>query len=258
MSKKRVFLSVVIPAFNEEINFCKGVLIPTLAFLNKQSFSWEVIFIDDGSMDKTKNLLEKLCKRETNCQVISISHVGRPVAMRNGMLFAKGKYVLYADFDQSTPIDHLKEFLAHIKNYDLVIGARGENGTIRKDGLVEKIRAKAFVWIANFLMVAGIKDINCGFKLYRHDIAQKIFSNLLVSGARTSKGAYMGAIDTEILFLAKKFGYRISQIPVNWTRWNYVSHLHPIREPLMIIYDLFLMKIYDLMGKYKTYSKTAK
>lgn len=251
MKKKTTpYLSVVMPAYNEAPNFKAGLLKPSYDFLKKQKYSWEVIFVDDGSTDSTKKLLTNFCKEEKHSKLLAIPHGGRAAAMREGMLAATGKYILYTDFDQSTALEEVDRFLPFIKTkFDLVIGARGSGTTTRQDSYLKKIRAKAFVFIASKILLSGIEDINCGFKLYRKEPAHKIFSSLLVSKPKNLKHAYMGAIDSEILFLAKKFKYKIKSIPVNWVRYEYVSHLN-WKEPVMIIMDLVTMRTYDMLGRY--------
>ncbi len=171
--------------------------------------------------------------------------------MQVGMLAAQGKYILYTDFDQSVELYELTKFMKIIKNgYDLVIGSRGYQNTVRKDRWLNIFRAEVFATIARIWLVPGIIDINCVFKLYKRAVAQKIFKSLRVSRARTIKFPYMGAIDTEILFLAKKNGFKIAESPVNWERKPYVSHLNPVLEPTLILIDLVLMRWLDLLGKY--------
>jgi dolichyl-phosphate beta-glucosyltransferase len=172
--------------------------------------------------------------------------------MREGMLKAKGKYVLYTDFDQSTSLHEVERFLqSMLKNeWDLAIGTRGDGDTKRKDSLANRIRAEIFVVVARLWMGLAIKDINCGFKLYTNHAAHEIFSSLVVSRPLKIKHAYMGAIDTEILFLAKKFQYKIIELPVNWERRPFVSHIDLRKEVGTILRDLFMMRLYSYLGKY--------
>ena len=139
--------------------------------------------------------------------------------MAKGMLEARGKYVLYTDFDQSTSLDQVVPFIKSLKSgYDVAIGSRGYGTTVRYDSILNKVRAGVFARLSRALLLPGIVDTSCGFKLYTNDAAKKIFSSLKVSIPRNLKDAYMGAVDTEILFLARRFGFRIDQIPVNWVR----------------------------------------
>ncbi len=248
---KDPYLTIVMPAFNEALNFKAGVLNSSLEFLKKQKFSWNIIFVDDGSTDSTKRLLSNFCSKIPHTKLISIPHGGRAAAMRTGMLKAQGKYVLYTDFDQSTELSEVKAFLAKLRsgNCDLVIGSRGKGKTERKDSFLNKKRAEAFIFIAKILMGLTVSDINCGFKLYKKETAHKIFSNLLVSRPLKIKHAYMGAIDSEILFLANKYKFKVVELPVNWIRRPFVSHL-TWKEPFMIILDLIKMRFYNSFGRY--------
>ncbi|KKU91241.1 MAG: Glycosyl transferase family 2 [Microgenomates group bacterium GW2011_GWA1_48_10] len=249
--QSKLFLSIVIPAFNETVNFKAGVLKPSFDFLRKQKFSWEVIFVDDGSTDETYKLLIDLCHKNKNCRVLRISHGGRAAAMAKGMLEARGKYVLYTDFDQSTSLDQVVPFIKSLKSgYDVAIGSRGYGTTVRYDSILNKVRAGVFARLSRALLLPGIVDTSCGFKLYTNDAAKKIFSSLKVSIPRNLKDAYMGAVDTEILFLARRFGFRIDQIPVNWVR-RPGTRLNVIMEVSRIMKDMFLLKYYALSGKYE-------
>lgn len=246
------FLSVVMPAYNEVPNFTSGVLNPTFSFLNKQKYSWEVIFVNDGSTDQTAELLEKFCKKKNNCHLVSIPHGGRAAAMIKGIDLARGKLILYTDFDQSTPIVEVEEFVSIINktNCDIVIGSRGKSQhTKRVDNLFNKFRAEIFVYLARTLFALDYKDLNCGFKLYKNPVAKKIFSSLKVSVPKKIKGGFMGAIDSEILYLAKKYKFVVCESPVDWTRRP--THGSPWKEPLMVLIDLFKIKYIDISGGYK-------
>lgn len=248
------YLSIVIPAYNEVLNLRVGVLDPSFEFLKKQKYSWEVIFVDDGSTDQTYKLLKNFCAKTKHCHLLQIPHGGRAAAMTKGMLTANGKYVLYADFDQSTALSQVEPFLNEIRaGADLVIGMRGERHTVRKDGVLNKLRAKIFVAIVRAILLPKIVDINCGFKLYKNSAAKIIFSSLKVSVPLKISGGYMGAIDTEILYLAQKNKFKIHQIPVDWIR-RPPSSLRLVSETARILHDLALMKYYSLTGKYESTS----
>ena len=244
------FLSVVIPAYNEADNFRAGLLDPALSFLKKQSYSWEIIFVNDGSTDQTKDLLTRLTKNDSHLTLLNIPHGGKAAAVTAGMLAAKGEIVLFTDFDQSTPLSQVTKFIAaHKEGADVVIGTRGEGTATKKDTLIRKIRSKAFVLFVQLIALPGIKDTQCGFKSFTKATAQKIFSSLQVSKSAKVSGGYMGAFDVEVLFLARKFGYSISQLPVDWVK-VLSNKLNIWREPLMMLKDTLLVRIYDILRKY--------
>jgi dolichyl-phosphate beta-glucosyltransferase len=244
------YLSIIIPAYNESENFRSGVLIPMIPFLNPQSFSWEIIFVNDGSTDDTLGLLSKYSDYSKNIHVLTIPHGGKSAAVTAGMLTAEGSYILFTDFDQSTPLKFALPFIkAHENGADLVIGVRGGDSSYKSDSIMSRIRSLIFLILVRAIAIPGIKDSQCGFKSFTNEAAKKIFSSLKVCKQKNVSGGYMGAFDVEVLFLAKKFGYSISQLPVDWVRIP-SKHLNIWKEPLMMVRDTLKIRLYDILGKY--------
>lgn len=242
-----IYLSVVVPAYNESSNFQAGVLDLPLKYLKQQKYPWELIFVDDGSTDGTHNLLSKVMNR--NIKVLQIPHGGKAAAVTAGMLAAKGRYVLFTDFDQSTPLHQVAEFIsAHKSGADVVIGVRTQTA---KDTLVRKIRSWAFVTLVQVVALPGIMDSQCGFKSFTHTVARKIFSKLKVCLPQGEiAGGYMGAFDVEVLFLAQKYGYAIAQVPVSWIKY-WSDRLNIWKEPFQMALDTFKIRLYGILGKYE-------
>lgn len=246
----RPFLSVVIPAYNEAENFRVGLLAPAVDYLFKQKYSREVIFVDDGSTDDTKKLLAEFCKKHSGYKVITISHGGKAAAVTAGMLAALGEIVLFTDFDQSTPLNQVASFLlAHKRGADVAIGWRGVKEETKDDTIFRKIRSFVFVWLVQIVLLPGIKDSQCGFKSFRKEFIKPIFSNLKVTNTGKVSGGYMGAFDVEALFLAKKLGAKIEQVPVSWVK-IVSTRLNFWKEPLQMAIDVFKVRLFDLLGKY--------
>src|SRR3989344_1231397 len=128
----KIFLSVVIPAYNEEPNFEKGTLNQIPEYLENQSYSYEVLLIDDGSEDQTAALAEKFIKKYKNFRLIKNPHQGKAETVKTGVLAAKGELVLFTDFDQATPIFEVEKLLAYFPEYDIVIGSRQLPGAKRE------------------------------------------------------------------------------------------------------------------------------
>ena len=127
MNKKDIiFLSVVIPCYNEEANLKRGVLGEVNDYLQKQKYSWEVIISDDGSTDKSKDLAEKFAKANQGFRLLKNQHGGKPYAVWQGIKKARGQIVLFTDMDQSTPLGNRKAFTYFKKNYEVVIGSEAE------------------------------------------------------------------------------------------------------------------------------------
>ncbi len=254
MVKTSKKVSIVIPAYNEEKNFRAGLLNPMISFLEKQKYTFEVIFVDDGSTDKTKSLVQDLSKKISKpgktYRVLSIPHGGKAAAVKAGMLDGVGEIILFTDFDQSTPISNLDKFLkAHEKGADVVIGVRGEGAETKKDTIFRRFRSWGFVFYVQIVALPGISDTQCGFKSFKHDVAKKIFSNLRVTFKKKVSGGYMGAFDVEALFIAKKLHCTIVQIPVSWVK-VYSEKLNIWREPLQMAIDTLNVRIAGLSGKY--------
>lgn len=244
------YLSIVIPAYNEAGNFKNGLLDPVLPFLQKQSFSWEIIFVNDGSTDDTLKLLTDFAKPHKNIRILTIPHGGKSAAVTSGILSATGKHLLFTDFDQSTPVASVLSFLtAHEKGADVVIGVRGGESSYKSDSLMSKIRSKLFLILVQTIAIPGIKDSQCGFKSFKNTAAKKIFSSLKVCKPNKVSGGYMGAFDVEALFLAKKYNFSITQVPVDWVRVP-SKHLNIWKEPLMMVRDTLKVRLYDILGKY--------
>lgn len=241
-------LSVVIPAYNEAGNFRAGRLKPAIDFLAQQKYSWEVVFVNDGSTDDTKKLLAGFCKSHKSYRLLDIPHGGKAAAVTAGMLAARGEIVLFTDFDQSTPLREVEKFLAvHDKGSDVVISDR--NVVTMKNKLLRRFRSRVFVKLVQVVLVPGIRDSQCGFKSFTQKTARRIFSSLQATKTGRVTGGYMGAFDVEALYLAKKFGYKISQVPVEWEKVEGVR-LNPVTEPLKMVRDVFKVRLFDLLGRY--------
>lgn len=248
------FLSVIVPAYNEEKNFHAGLLGPMVKFLNQQKYSVEVIFVNDGSTDKTKSLLENYVKKNSSTEkkyrLLTIDHGGKAAAVRSGILASSGEIVLFTDFDQSTPIENITNFIsAHKKGSEVVIGMRGGNKKTEDDTLIRKIRSQAFVLLVRIIAIPNIKDSQCGFKSFKQDAAKRIFSNLKITFGQKVSGGYMGAFDVEALFIANRLGYKISQLPVTWIKIP-GDRLNIWREPIKMAIDTVKVRLAGLSGRY--------
>jgi glycosyltransferase involved in cell wall biosynthesis len=244
-------LSVVIPAYNESALLSAGVLNPVVDFLRQEKLSFEIVLVDDGSTDNTLALLHNFAKHQSGVRTLSIPHGGKAAAVMAGMMAARGRYILFTDMDQSTPISHVKQFLhLHDQGYQVVIATRGGGAQTKHDTLIRKIRSQAFVTLVQLVALPGIVDSQCGFKSFEHQSARKIFSSLKVCRPQgVITGGYMGAFDVEVLFLARKFGYRIAQSPVNWIKIP-STRLNIWREPIKMLFDVLRIRLTDIQGKY--------
>lgn len=242
-------LSVVIPAYNEERNLKKGVLDEVKDFLEKKQFEYEIIIVDDGSTDQTKEIVKKYISANKEFQLIENSHGGKAIAVMTGMMAGQGEIILFTDMDQATPIDQLEKFLPEFQSgFDIVIGSRsGRKGA----PLVRKLSAWGFSIMRALILGLPFKDTQCGFKAFSKTAVNKIIPQIKSEwGVVHFKGGAVNAgFDVELLYLAKKYGFEIAEIPVEW---NYVDteRVQVVKDALAAIYDMFRVRWNDLLGKY--------
>lgn len=246
------YLSVIIPAYNEVDNFNKGALKGVEDYINKQSYLTEVILVDDGSNDKTADLIEDWIKNKKAWKLIKNPHKGKAIAVSTGVLQAKGKYIIFTDFDQATPLGEIEKLLPFMnKGFEIAIGSREIKGSKReKEPWYRHLMGRGWNIIVKSLVIRGIQDTQCGFKLFNAEIAHEIFQSLSVYKDAEEQEAYMGAFDVEILYIAQKRGYQIAEVPVHWHHVK-TSRLNPFRDSARMFIDLLKIRFSDLTGKYE-------
>lgn len=209
-------VSIVIPCYNEERNLERGVLDQVYQYLQDQSFAWEIIVVNDGSTDNSKDLIERFGESKSNFQLFDIPHGGKPAAIWAGIQQARGDVVLFTDMDQSTPINELGALLPwYEQGFEVVIGSRS---TSREGSSpLRQVGSFIFLTLRRLFLLRRIVDTQCGFKLCGRQVAVRIFPNLefFKRKARPS-GWKVTAYDVEFLYLAEKLGYRIREVPVRW------------------------------------------
>src|SRR3989344_1584065 len=236
-----MYLSVIIPAYNEETRI-KKTLQEINHYLSNKEFPSEIIVVNDGSSDKTLQVAENL--DISNLKIVNLpENKGKGYAVRQGMMQALGKYRLFTDADNSTPIKEIEILLPYLENgYDLVIGSRGIKGANVKKrqplyrlalGKLYKVLTQLSIGLSDF------SDTQCGFKVLSNKAANDILPKCLING---------WSFDPEILVIAKKFNYKIKEIPVTWvdqgkTKMRIDSMAKSIVELIKIRYSL-------LSGKY--------
>lgn len=204
-----VTLSVVIPAYNEETTLPAhfDVLVPLLQKIYPDS--WEVLVVDDGSNDRTADVVRDFGHPAIRLLSTGCNR-GKGAALRDGMMTTQGELVLMCDADMATPPQMLPIFLAALRpDVDIVIGNRRspESRIVRRQSLLRRILGTFYKLLATRLTGVAVADVNCGFKLFRGELARRLFAQ-----ATTAKWA----IDIEILALAAKAGAKVAEIPVEW------------------------------------------
>lgn len=250
---KKPHLSVVIPSYNEKKNISRGVLDQVVAYLKKQDYKWEVILSDDGSTDGTPEFLDEFAKKHDGVEVLHNKHAGKAPTVKAGMLKASGEWRLFTDFDQSTPLKEVEKLFHYAeRDFDVIIGSREIVGALRdKEPFHRHVMGRGFNILVQILAIPGILDTQCGFKLFSEDATENLFNHLYVYGGdKERKDAFTGAFDVELLFLAKKFGYKIKEAPIQW-KHNETDRVSPIKDSLRMLRDIVIIRIMELLGKYK-------
>jgi glycosyltransferase involved in cell wall biosynthesis len=203
------FLSVVVPAFNEEARIARTVS-EIMAEIDVLTLEGELIVVDDGSSDRTASMVEQASRVDTRVRLVRASHAGKGATVRRGMLEARGEWRFLADADLSMPITELKRFLdaVHSGGADVLVGSREAKGAVRVgEPWSRHFIGRIFNWMVKLLVVRGINDTQCGFKLFSARAAEALFPLQRLDGF---------GFDVEILFLARRAGFSIREVPLTW------------------------------------------
>ena len=235
------FLSIVIPAHNEEIRLPR-TLRQVFAFLEKQSYSSEIIVVENGSSDRTFEMAREFESQHSNLIVIHEQQAGKGNAVRRGILEAHGEYRFICDADLSMPITELEKFLPPVlTGYDIAIASREAPGAVRyNEPSYRHWGGRAINLAIRLLILPGLNDTQCGFKCFRAEVAEKLYCQQTLPG---------WSFDIEILYLARKKHMRIKEIPVNWY-FDADSKVNAVRDALRMIGDIFRIHINALRGRY--------
>jgi dolichyl-phosphate beta-glucosyltransferase len=236
-------ISIIIAAFNEEKRIIPSLL-KIKEYINKQNIPYEIIVVDDGSTDSTYAVVTDLIKDIPHLKVIHYSpNKGKGHALRTGVLASKSEIILLSDADLSTPIEELSKLLPLIHNdkCDIAIGSRALalSEIVKKQPWWRQSMGKFFNKLVKVLVIEDFKDTQCGFKVFRGDIARSLFKE-----AQIDRFAY----DVEILAIGKKKGCKIVEAPVRWIN-SPESKVNPVKDSLQMFGDLLRIRI--TIGKAK-------
>ena len=248
-------ISIVIPCYNEEKRGLKKNLAVVVDFLDSENYDYEVIVADDGSTDNTVAVAEKFAQGKERVGVLRLLHCGKGATVREGMLAAKGKYILFSDADLATPIKEVKRLLNWLQQgYDIAIASREGVGARREnEPWYRHLMGRVFNFVVKLIALRGIEDTQCGFKLFKAAAAKEILARLAIYGKQETeelKQAYLGAFDVEVLFLAKKLGYKIKEVPVEW-HYAETQKLDPLKDSLRMARDVIKVRLNDIRGVYQ-------
>lgn len=229
-------LSVVIPCFQEEHRL-PGALRVVDRYLEPSGRSFELILVDDGSTDQTRTLIRQA---ETSTSYVRgvrlLPNRGKGRAVAEGVRCSRGNLVLVSDVDFSAPIEELSKLEeAILTGADVAIGSRAKRGAREVDQpLHRRLMGKTFNLLVQTLLLPGIWDTQCGFKLMRGEVARELAAGLRIEGF---------AYDVELLYVASLSGYRISEIPVRWINSD-TTRVSPLRDSSRMLRDLMKVRFY--------------
>lgn len=241
-------LSIVVPAYNEAGRI--GASVRAIdAWARASGVVIDLIVVDDGSSDATADE----AAAAASCTVVRNPHRGKAFAVRTGVRMARAPAVLFTDADLAVPIEEAARFLAILQGGASIVIASREGSGARRIGepWYRHAMGRVFNAIVRALAVPGIHDTQCGFKLFERAAAQRIFeaSRLYADDAAPVRGAAVTAFDVEILFLARRFGHRIVEVPVEWRHVDH-SKVRPLADSLRNLGDVLAVRANALRGRY--------
>ena len=229
------YLSLVIPAYNEA-----GRLGPSLeailAYLAQRPFAAEIIVVDDGSSDGTADVAARALEGRADYRVLrNEPNAGKALAVKRGLLAGRGQVLLFSDADLSTPIAEADQLLAELdRGADVAIASRqlpGAKLAVHQPWYRE-LAGRTFGALNQLVLLPGIPDSQCGFKAFRREAAHALLAHQQLTG---------WAFDAELLYLARRLGFRIAQVPVTWIN-DPASKVHMLRDGLRMALDLFRIR----------------
>lgn len=236
-------VSIVIPCYNESERIQK-TLQHIEAYLKSQQYRAEVVLVDDGSKDDTVNLLKMMESLGIDRRIIELDcNQGKGAAVRKGILEARGKYVIFTDADEATPIHELEKLLPLLREgSEVVIGSRylAQSLIQKKQSWIRRVISRSGNWLISKLLFGGVKDTQCGFKGFQRAVAQDLFSRGKIN---------RWGFDFEMIFLAKKLSYSCREVPVEWH--DMVGSQFRLRHAIATLKELFSIVWFNWRGVYE-------
>ena len=241
MPDKKPFLSLVIPAHNEESRL-PTTLEQVFAFLAGQTYDAEVIIVENGSTDRTLEIAQGFVSLHANLTVIHSDERGKGLAVKKGMLAARGEYRFFADADLSMPLSEVNRFLPPaLSDYDIVIASRETAGAKRYNEPYRRhLSGRIFNTLIRLVVLPGLEDTQCGFKCFQAQAVEEIFPLQTMPG---------WSFDVELLYIARRKGYRIKEIGIPWY-FNPETKVSLVRDLLRMAADLFAIRRNARKGLY--------
>jgi len=230
LSSQNPYLSIVIPAHNEELRLPPS-LAKIHAFLSQQPYTYEVIVVENGSQDRTSEVTREFAKTHPYVKLLEVQTRGKGLAVKAGMTEATGQYRFICDTDLSMPIEEIMKFLPPtLEGYDVMIGSREGKGAKRiGEPEYRHLMGRVLNAIVKLTAVRDFEDTQCGFKMFKGDIADDLFGVQLMNGI---------GFDVELIFIAKKRGYRIVDVPITWY-YDPDSRMKLLQDSLHILVEIW-------------------
>jgi dolichyl-phosphate beta-glucosyltransferase len=226
------FLSIIIPAHNEETRL-PGALEQVFVFLEKKSYSSEVVVVENGSSDRTLEIARGFSRKYSGLRVLHEEFPGKGRAVRRGMLETTGEYRFIADADFSMPVEQIDRFLPPSCDYDIAIASREAPGALRfNEPSFRHFTGRIYNFWIRLIVLPGLQDTQCGFKCFKGQIAEDIFPDQTLTG---------WAFDVELLAIARKRGYSIVEIGIPW-HYNAGSKIKVLQDSLKMFTDLLRIR----------------
>jgi dolichyl-phosphate beta-glucosyltransferase len=236
------FLSIVIPAHNEA-NRLPDTLEQLFAFLKKQTFTFEVLIIENGSSDSTLEIAQRFAEQHPELQILQ-SAKGKGAAVKHGMLAAKGEYRFMCDADLSMPVEEIAKFIPPtLNNFDIAIASREAKGAVRyNEPTYRHLGGRVINFLIQLFILPGLNDTQCGFKCFSAKVVDDIFNLQTLNG---------WSFDIELLYIARRRKYRVREIPIDWVH-HPDTKVSAIRDAIRMIQDIFRIHANARRGMYGT------
>ena len=235
------FLSLIIPAHNEETRLTE-TLKQVFEFADRQSYSIEVLVVENGSLDRTFQIAQNFAAQHPPMRVLQNAQSGKGRAVRQGMLAAQGEYRFMCDVDLSMPVGEINRFLPPALNgYDIAIASREAPGAVRhEEPYYRHFVGRIYNGLIRTLALPGLQDTQCGFKRFKGTVAEDLFLRQTLTG---------WSFDVEVLFIARLLGYKVIEIPIHWY-YNPHSKISVVRDSFKMGVDLLTIRLNAIRGVY--------
>jgi dolichyl-phosphate beta-glucosyltransferase len=237
-----VSLSIVIPAFNEERRL-PNTLRRLTEYLSRQSYSWEIIVVANGCTDDTAATVREAQSQLSTLRLLDLQERGKGLAARSGALASRGDVIFLCDADLSMPPERLETFMRVIERADVVAGSR-EAGEARRfeEPWHRHVMGRVFNRLVQAVAVPGIRDTQCGFKAFRRMAALDLFGQQTVTG---------WGFDVELLFLARRYGYIVEELGIDWY-FDADTRVRPGIDTLQMLREVATVRLRSLRGRYRS------